>query len=176
MGNFLLWSGLKGHFWIITWWAFHNFSLKFWSNWVKRFSAYFISWFSDYSGHCGIILISSTRVGYEVILRSFLRSFSVLLDVIFYFWIGSNWFQNLLCIQIWPMPKFKKIWPNLGAQEFETSLKDPSLTDDFLQIFVLMLKLKIFRFVDTDDVDIIKTFKIFEFQIKFYNLDKVGSS
>ena len=29
-------------------------------------------------------------------------------------------------------------------------------------------------FVDTDDVDIIKTFKIFEFQIKFYNLDKVG--
>ena len=49
----------------------------------------------------------------------------------------------------------------------------------FLQIFVLMLKLKIFRFfVDTDDVDIIKTFKIFEFQIKFeikfYNLDKLG--
>ena len=74
------------------------------------------------------------------------------------------------------MPEFQKFWPNLDAQEFGTSLKDPSLTDDFLQIFVLMLKLKIFRFVDTDDVDIIKTFKIFEFQIKFYNLDKVGSS
>ena len=72
-------------------------------------------------------------------------------------------------------------WPNLDAQESVkvlrgTSLKDPSLSDDFLQIFVLMLKLKIFRFVDTDDVDIIKTFKIFEFQIKFYNLDKVGST
>jgi len=71
-----------------------------------------------------------------------------------------------------PISMHRSSWKSFG-----TPLKDPSLTDDFLQIFVLMLKLKIFRlFVDTDDVDIIKTFKIFEFQIKFYNLDKVGSS
>ena len=73
-----------------------------------------------------------------------------------------------------------KIWPNLDVQEVLKVLQNPIIGSepDRRLIANICADAEIKKyfdfFVDTDDVDIIKTFKIFEFQIKFYNLDKVG--